>query len=814
MFKQFCFLLLASIAINANAQTGVEKDTAWKKVYRATPEVVFDLVHTKLECSFDFEQSYLNGKVWITAKPHFYPNNKITLDAKAMDIAGVWIMNGASKKKLEFEYDALELVINLDRTYKAAEKITLYIEYTAKPDEYNGAGSAAITDAKGLYFINPKGEDKDKPTAIWTQGETEGTSVWCPTIDRPGQKTTNEFYITVPQKYVTLSNGLKLSEKKNANGTRTDYWKMDLPHAPYLFFIGVGDLAIIKDKPYKGKEVSYYVEKDQAKYAMGVFGNTPEMIKFFSEKLGVDYPWQKYSQIVGRDYVSGAMENTTAVIHQESAYQDDRELADGNIWDETIAHELFHHWFGDLVTAESWSNLTVNESFANYSEYLWDEYKYGKDYADAHNFSDMQGYLFGPGNSEKHLARFHYNNKEDMFDGVSYNKGGRILHMLRKYLGDDAFFKSLQNYLTTNKFKTGEAHQLRLAFEEVSGKDLSWFFNQWYFGAGHPKLEISTAYTADKEELTVTLNQTQTSGKVFKLPVDIDVYVGKNKKRETVWLEEKEQTFTFNYGSKPDLVDVDGDRILLVEKKELTKTAEEYQVQYEKNANYLARREAIDYFAKNGKADDLKFALSDKFAGLRSYTVSKISALSNKADFVENVFDKAVTEKDNKTKAAMLSFLAKTKDAKYKELFSSNVSNKSYSIAGAALEGLIGLDKEGAYDLAKKYGVGTKGALRAASNKVIMEAAKEADFELLSGNVAKAPLTQEGFQGMATFGTYLSKLKNIALIKKGVEAMATFRNKIPSEFHKQVNPQFIQFLTPAIKVHGDELKTFVEGIFK
>ena len=143
----------------------------------------------------------------------------------------------------------------------------------------------AITDAKGLYFINPKGEEKDKPTQIWTQGETEANSVWMVTIDKPNQKTTEEIYMTVPSRFTTLSNGLKISEKKNADGSRTDYWKMDLPHAPYLFFMGVGEYSVVKDKPYKGKEVSYYVEPSQAPYAKGVFGNTPEMIAFFFRQI-------------------------------------------------------------------------------------------------------------------------------------------------------------------------------------------------------------------------------------------------------------------------------------------------------------------------------------------------------------------------------------------------------------------------------------------------------------------------------------------------------------------------------------------------
>ena len=175
--------------------------------------------------------------------------------------------------------------------------------------------------------------------------------------------------MTVPSKYVTLSNGLLISQKKNADGTRTDYWKMDLPHAPYLFFMGVGDYAIVKDK-YKNMPVDYYVEKEYAPVAKKIFGETPAMIGFFEKITGIPYPWPKYDQIVGRDYVSGAMENTTATLHQESAYQNARQLVDGNSWEDVIAHELFHQWFGDLVTTESWSNITLNESFADYSETL------------------------------------------------------------------------------------------------------------------------------------------------------------------------------------------------------------------------------------------------------------------------------------------------------------------------------------------------------------------------------------------------------------------------------------------------------------
>ena len=219
--------------------------------------------------------------------------------------------------------------------------------------------------------------------------------------------------------------------------------------------------------------------------------------------------------------------------------------------------------------------------------------------------------------------RFYYNDKEDVFDAVSYNKGGRILHMLRNYVGDSAFFKSLNLYLTTNKFKSAEAQQLRLAFEEVTGKDLNWYWNQWYYGAGNPNLDIVYSYDDAAKKVQVIVNQTQAGDKVFKLPVAIDVYNGANKTRYKVWAQNKSDTFSFAAASKPDLVNFDGDKILLCTKKE-NKTLDEYIHQYKYAGSYLDRREAIDFASKH--QDDakavtfLKTSLKDKYEGLRSFT--------------------------------------------------------------------------------------------------------------------------------------------------------------------------------------------------
>lgn len=813
MKKMLLFLLVAGPLV-LTAQPGQEPtDTSWKKIYRATATKINDLVHTKLDVKFDYDKAWMYGKEWLTLRPHFYPTDSLTLDAKGMDIKEVAMMKGNSKSALKYTYDNMQLHIMLDKTYSSNENYTIYIDYTSKPNEVKVKGSAAINDAKGLYFINPKGEEKDKPIQIWTQGETEANSVWMPTIDKPNQKTTDEIYMTVPAKYVTLSNGLLVSQKKNADGTRTDYWKMDLPHSPYLFFMGVGDFAVIKDS-YKGKEVSYYVEKKQAPYAKGVFGTTPEMIKFYSEKLGVDFPWQKYAQIVGRDYVSGAMENTTATLHQESAYQNNRQLADQNSWETVICHELFHQWFGDLVTTESWSNITVNESMADYSQTLWMEYKHGKDAGDEENFNGMRQYLSNPPDSKKDLVRFTYADKEDVFDLVSYQKGGRVLHMLRNYVGDDAFFKSLNNYLTTNKFKNGEAGQMRLAFEEVTGRDMNWFWNQWYYGSGHPVVKIDYAYDDAAGKVTVTIEQTQKTDKVFRLPIAVDVYSGGSKKRYNVWVENKVQTFTFPYTQRPDLVNVDADKVILWAKTD-NKTAENYAFQYSHAPLFLDRKEALDYFAKK-EMKELALVLKDKYPSLRRSAIGKLESakLDGDAAVIKTVEGIAANDPDKRTKAAAIEFLAKTKDAKYMDLYKKAVNDSSYSVAGAALKGLASLEPANAYTLAKKYSSDALGDLGDAVSDIIISNGTEADFDFIANRFDEAPLTQEKLEATDKFCAYLEKISNLDNVKKGIDIVIKFRNQIPEQFRGFTDGPIKAALDKIGKEKGSEIKDYIIKAWK
>ncbi len=784
------FLLIALACFSQKPDS--VKSERWESIYRASATKINDLVNTKLDVSFDFSKSWMYGKAWITLHPHFYPTDSLTLDTKSMNINEVSLVKAGKRYPLKFRYDSLNLYITLDKTYKTDQNYTVYIDYTAKPNDIKRKGSAAISGGKGLYFINPLGKDKKKPTQIWTQGETESNSGWFPTIDKPNQKTTDEISMTVPDKYQTLSNGILVSSRKNINGTRTDTWKMNLPHAPYLIMMAVGEYSIIKDN-YKGKEVSYYVEKEYAPVARKIFGFTPEMIGYYSRITGVDYPWPKYAQIVARDYISGAMENTTATLHGESAQQNTRQLIDDNRWEDIIAHELFHMWFGDYVTCKSWSNITVNESFADLSEIMWKEYKHGKDAADEHGFNSMQNYLRG-GNDKKDLVRFYYNDREDLFDLVSYQKGGRILNMLRNFVGDSAFFKSLNLYLKTKKFGSAEAHDLRLAFEDVTGQDLNWFWNQWYFGSGHPKLDINYDYDTTGKTARVFIKQTQ-SGKIFKLPFAIDVYQGSEKKRYKVWAEHQADTFTFQTVSKPNLINVDGDKILLGEKTE-HKTLDNYIFQYTNAGLYLDRREAIDFAARNQTDDQkaldfMKIALKDKYYGLRLYTLQKLNLMN---DSVKNLFEPLLSEmaqNDPKSlvRAGAIGALGKFKKEVYKPLFIKAINDSSYSIAGSALTALAAIDTATALEKAKSLSnQHVRGELGDAVTNVLFSYSGENDFDTLAARFDMLPFGSEKFMVLQPFANLLERTKNTVSFMKGIDMIVRFRDTIPKQYRQQIDP--------------------------
>jgi aminopeptidase N len=679
-------------------------------MYKGSRTKINDILHTRLEVSFDYAKQYLYGKATLTIKPYYYPSFYLDLDAVGFDIKKLELVGGKESKILPYTYDGKVITVKLDRIYKNNEEYKIYIEYTARPNEVAVEGSAAINDAKGLYFINPLGKEKNKPIQIWTQGETQASSVWYPTIDAPNERFTQEIYMTVDTQYVTLSNGLLVSSKVNGDGTRTDYWKQSLPAAPYLTMMAVGKFAVIRSK-WRKLDVNYYVEPEYAKYAKQIFGNTPDMMEFFSNRLGVDYPWEKFSQVVVRDYVSGAMENTSAVLHGEFLQRTDRELLD-NTNEDVIAHELFHQWFGDLVTCESWANLPLNESFATYGEYLWDEFRYGADAADLGLQKGLNVYLQQARTKNENLIRYYHGDKEEMFDAISYQKGGHVLHMLRRYVGDDAFFAALKHYLSTHKFKSVEIHDLRLSFEEITGEDLNWFFNQWFMGHGHPDLDINYSYndTTGKTSITVTQKQDLSQNPIFKLPLDVDIYVKGKLEKHRVVVNKPRETFSFDVPSRPNLVNFDADKMLLCTKTE-NKTPQELAYQYYNAPLYLDRYEAIQGLVSLPDSDYVTVkvlldALNDKFWNIRLLATRSVDKTLkfNSSSIRQKLVKLAQEDEQSDVRAGAISALAKHfNGSDLNALYKEKISDPSYMVMGAALEAYGQKQPKEALALAKGY---------------------------------------------------------------------------------------------------------------
>lgn len=688
---------------------------------------VNDLIHTRLDLQFDWKNRHLLGTATLTLKPWLYPSDRLQLDAQGMLIHRIRLDGDTAQ--LAYNYDGKVIDIRLPKTYSRIEEYTLVIDYTARPDELEVEGGRAITDAKGLYFINPDSTEIGKPTQVWTQGQPESNSVWFPTIDSPNERMTQEVFIRVRQEFQTLSNGTLVYSNYNDDGTRTDYWKQDLSHPPYLAMIAAGDFLAAQDKFTRSDgstiPVTYYLEREYAPYAWKIFGNTPEMMRFYSDLLGVEYPWEKYAQIVVRDYVSGAMENTTAVIHGEFLNRTDRELLDEDDED-IIAHELFHHWFGDYVTCEDWSNLPLNESFATYGEYLWEEYKYGRDAADYHGWQSELGYLNEARIVKYPLIRYDWETPDDMFNAHSYNKGGRVLHFLREYLGDAAFFGGLNRYLTQHAYTDVEADELRLAMESYSGLDLKWFFDQWFFSPGHPVIDLSYLYNAAAGEQQIVVTQTQDFGvsPVYRLPVDIALHYADTVVTVPYTVTESQAVIRIPSPEPPLWVGFDANRSLLaVRNDQKPRSWWRYQLA---NADlpFRDRVDAVEFLADSpvpGDYTSLEAALSDPFWHIRLRAMQVIDQLDSlSVPAAERIAGMARKEQHTGTRAEAIRILSRRSglangltEAELKRFYT---TERSYNVNAAAIEALYALQPEEGLKLARE-------AMAGADQEALIEAA-------------------------------------------------------------------------------------------
>ena len=599
---RFCSLLVRSALISAVLSTGA---LAQKAAEEATPPKplhfaagrVFDMEHIKLNLGVNLEEKHVDAvaTLWMQA---LEAASSVVLDAVDLNVAKVTVsINEQAAAKPVFANDGEQLEVFLGRTVKPGDRVIITVDYAVDDPEL------------GLEFQAPDEQDRDAPYQVWSQGEAIENRYWIPCFDNPNEMQTSELIVTVDERNQVLSNG-KLVDVSTADeeGKTTFHWSQEQPHASYLITMVVGQFAIEREM-WRGKPVLYYAPPDRADEIKTTFGNTTRMLDFFSDALGVEYPWDKYAQVCCYSF-GGGMENTSATTLGEGALQDERSRIDSDS-DGLISHEMAHQWFGDLVTCKDWAHLWLNEGFASYFEALWDEHNQGAD-AFAVNMSDKARSAIRGGKDEPIVLRS-YDNPDHQFDSRAYPKGAWVVHMLRRRLGDEMFWQALNLYLTENRHQPVETSDLRRAVERISGQNFERFFRDWTERPGHPEVTIDYSWNEKDGLAEIAIQQTQ-KDEAFHFPLRLELY-GEGSSQPLVVTRDvstKDEKLLLPMPGAPTMLIVDPRQEVLMDLTE-KKGRGLWEVQLTQAANPVRRIEAADELAKK-KTDATRELLATAFA--------------------------------------------------------------------------------------------------------------------------------------------------------------------------------------------------------
>ena len=515
-----------------------------RKYERSRP---YRIEHLFVDLTLDFDRKSVRGRAVLDFRRAAPEASHLELDATGFDLSSVRVDDGGGLKPVEFSYDGDVL-----RVEGLPERGQLRIDYEATPK-------------RGLYFLAPDEQVKQRPLQAWTQCQDEDARHFIPCVDKPHVKMTTELSATVPAGFQVLSNGELVSAETRGKTPWTYRFKLEQPHPSYLLTLVVGHFDVVTDRPAelgpRQVPIQYLVPIGQAKDAARSLGETPRMLEFFSRRFGVEFPWQRYSQVVVHDFIFGGMENTTATTLYEHVMLDDRAALDISSCD-LVAHELAHQWFGDYVTCRDWSHAWLNEGFATFSEHLEREERLGRDEYDYGIAGDLDTYLSEAGGRyQRPIVCRDYAEPIDLFDRHLYEKGGLVLHMLRRELTDALFFQGVERYLKRHAFGIVETNDLMRALEEVSGRSLERFFDQWVYRPGHPELSVKVGY--DDGLLSVTLKQSQKPGEtaIFALPIEIEVlHKDGTRTRHRKQMTEAQDVLTLPLDARPRYVGFDPDQ--------------------------------------------------------------------------------------------------------------------------------------------------------------------------------------------------------------------------------------------------------------
>jgi aminopeptidase N len=642
----------------------------------------FDVLHYILNIAIDGKEQTCAGDVTIRLLPLRQQFDRILLDAGPMTISDVRI--GA--RRVSFTHTSDTLVIETGKPYGLQDTLSVTISYAVKSPE------------KGMYFISPDSSYPYKGYQVWTQGEGEYNHYWFPCYDYPNDRATSEMVVTVDEGMTAISNGDLLSEKKNKeNHTATYHWFEHVPHVSYLISLVVGEYVELKDS-LGNLPLRYYVYLGQRENAFRSFWKTGKAIEYFSSKTGCRYPWEKYSQTVISDFMYSGEENVSATTLTDNTIHDARAHLD-HTSDGLVVHELAHQWFGDYITCNDWSQAWLNEGFATFFENLFVEYDRGHDDAAQELVNDQTTIVnIDAGDRRRPMVCNRYANPMELFDSRIYGKGAIVLSMLREYLGEELFWKAIRSYAGKYSNSCVETNDFKRTIEEATGYNLHWFFDQWVYHAGYPEFEIHSRWDQLSMAEYLTVRQTQRIDSLtglFKVPVDIELWVNGNPELYHVMIETAETTFTFPAYQQPQLVLFDkGSRIL--KKVRFEKSADEWTFQLQHATDAVDRLEAIEglrwskYDVRVTRALTMT-AFGDRFWAVRQDAVWMLGEIRQ-----PGISDSLIIlygDRDSRVRKAAVSTLGNFRgDPVIRLLQHAFEKDSSYAVQAEALRSLVKVD--------------------------------------------------------------------------------------------------------------------------
>ncbi len=573
------------------------------------PDQEFDSEHILIEIELDVPRKTVIGKCTTTLRAIHDGAREIRFDAIHMKNVSVTTANG---EKLAFTYKEEKILVKLRKPALENDTVTVVIAYRL------------VDPIAGVYFIAPDKHYPKKPVQVWTHGEAEESRYWFPCFDAPHDKASTEMIATVPRDFFALSNGALINVSEN-RGKKSYHWKQAIPHSPYLVTLVAGRFSEIKEE-WDGIPITYYCEKGREDQVKRAFGKTPKMVQFFSEAIGVRYPYEKYAQIAVADFVMGGMEHTTATTQTDRVLMDKKAFPEFNA-DWLVSHELAHQWFGDLLTCKEWGHAWLNESFATYFEALFTEHDLGREEFLYEMHEKCHQYLDEDKNNYRRAIVTHtYKKPDDLFDRHLYEKGSLVLHAIRHLLGDKLFWKAIHHYVETFSGQAVETADLINSIQAATGKNLRKFFDQYVYGPGHPDYTVNYWWNEAAKTAHVRVQQKPVNSHHFSLPVTLRFVTTGGSKDFTETIDDKEHNFKYKFAKEP--LDFRFDpNFGLLKTAEITKPYSMWMQSLRTDAHPVGRIQAAKEIAKVARKESLD-AISRAFAKEKFWGVAKEIAVT------------------------------------------------------------------------------------------------------------------------------------------------------------------------------------------